>query len=142
MKTPVVKEKNIKKNWYLIDAENMVLGRLASRIAVLLTGKHKPEYVDYMDIGDFVVVTNVEKVKMTGRKVSDKMYYRHTGYPGGLKQCNAETMLAKFPERVLLEAVKGMLPNNRLRPQRLKKLKLVVGSEHGYNAQKPEKIEL
>lgn len=142
MSTPVVKEKNIKKNWYLVDATDMVLGRLATQLARILSGKNKPEYVDYIDIGDFVVVTNVEKIKMTGNKWSDKMYYRHTGYPGGLKQINASDMHKKHPERILQEAVKGMLPNNKLRTPRLNKMKLVVGPEHHFAAQKPEKIEL
>ncbi len=142
MITPVVKEKDIKKNWYLIDATDMVLGRLATQVARILTGKNKPEYVDYIDIGDFVIVTNVEKIKMTGNKLTDKMYYHHTGYPGGIKQASAKDVMKKHPERILMEAVKGMLPNNKLRAPRLKKLKVVVGSEHQYAAQKPEKLEL
>ncbi len=142
MNTPVVKEKNIEKKWYVVDATDMILGRLATKVARILSGKNKPEYVDYIDIGDFVIVTNIDKVRMTGNKWADKMYYRHTGYPGGLKQINASDLQKKHPDRIILHAVKGMLPNNKLRAPRLKKLKLVVGSEHNYAAQKPEKIDL
>lgn len=142
MNTPVMSVKDIEKKWYLIDAEDLVLGRLATNVARLLTGKHKPEYVDYMDMGDFVVIVNADKVKMTGNKWEDKMYYRHSGYPGGLKVRTASEMKKRFPERIIMSAVKGMLPNNKLRSVRLKKIKVYTGAEHPHVAQKPEKIEL
>ena len=142
MSTPFIREKEINKKWYIIDATNVVLGRLATKVARILSGKNKPEYVDYIDVGDFVIITNIEKVKLTGNKWADKMYYRHSGYPGGLKQINASDLHKKYPERLITHAVKGMLPNNKLRTPRLKKMKLFVGSEHNHSAQKPEVIEL
>ncbi|MDQ7822097.1 MAG: 50S ribosomal protein L13 [Candidatus Eremiobacteraeota bacterium] len=142
MDTPFVSIKDIEKKWFIVDAENKVLGRLATGIAKILIGKHKPEYVHYMDIGDFVVVVNADKVKLTGKKWSDKIYYRHSSYPGGLRQRTALEVHKKHPERLILEAVKGMLPNNKMRAPRLKKLKVYSGVEHPHSAQKPEKLEI
>jgi len=142
LSTPVVKEQDVKKNWYVIDATDKVIGRLAVEVARILTGKKKPEYVDYIDVGDFVVIVNAEKVKFTGNKWNDKKYYRHSGYPGGLTEVVAKDMLKKHPERIIINAVKGMLPKNKLRALRLKKMKVYTGAEHPHAAQKPEKIEL
>ncbi len=141
MSTPVVKKQDVKKNWYLIDAADKVLGRLAAEVARILSGKKKPEYVDYMDIGDFVVIVNADKVRMTGSKWNDKKYYRHSGYPGGLKEVAAKDMLAKHPCRIIEFAVKGMLPKNKLRDLRMRKLKVYTGTEHPHAGQQPEKIE-
>jgi large subunit ribosomal protein L13 len=142
LNTPTVSAKDIKKNWYLIDAEEKVLGRLATEVAQILTGKRKPTFVNYIDVGDFVVVINAEKVKLTGKKWSDKIYYHHSNYPGGLRMQTASDVRKKYPERLILHAVKGMLPKNKLRSSRLKKLKVYVGPEHPHSAQKPEKMEV
>jgi large subunit ribosomal protein L13 len=142
MKTFVAKEAEIDKKWYLVDAENKVLGRLASQIALRLRGKHKPIFTPHADTGDFIVVINAEKVSMTGGKPDQKMYYRHSGYVGGLREIAAETLLAKKPERVLRSAVKGMLPKNSLGRRQLKKLKIYAGSGHPHEAQRPEKLEI
>lgn len=142
MKTFVAKEVGVDKKWYLVDAESKVLGRLASQIAMRLRGKHKPIYTPHADTGDFIVVINAEKVSMTGGKLDQKVYYRHSGYIGGLKEVTAEKMLAKKPERVLRSAVKGMLPKTSLGRRQLKKLKIYSGSEHPHEAQKPEKLEM
>ncbi len=142
MSTPVLKKKDIEKKWYLIDASDKTLGRLAVEAARILLGKKKPEYVDYLDMGDYLVIVNAEKVKMTGNKWNDKKYYRHSGYPGGLTEIVAKDMLARHPERIIVNAVKGMLPKNKLRALRLKKMKVYVGPEHRHSAQQPEKIEL
>jgi large subunit ribosomal protein L13 len=142
MKTFVAKEAEIDKKWYLVDAENKVLGRLASQIAMRLRGKHKPIFTPHADTGDFIVVINAQKVSMTGAKPDQKVYYRHSGYVGGLKEITAEKLLAKKPERVIRSAVKGMLPKNSLGRRQLKKLKIYAGSEHPHEAQKPEKLEI
>jgi large subunit ribosomal protein L13 len=142
MKTFVAKEVEVDKKWYLVDAASKVLGRLASQIAMRLRGKHKPIYTPHADTGDFIVVINAEKVSMTGGKLDQKVYYRHSGYIGGLKEVTAEKMLAKKPERVLRSAVKGMLPKTSLGRRQLKKLKIYSGSEHPHEAQKPEKLEM
>jgi large subunit ribosomal protein L13 len=142
MKTFVAKEVEVDKKWYLVDAENKVLGRLASQIAMRLRGKHKPIYTPHADTGDFIVVINAEKVSMTGGKLDQKVYYRHSGYVGGLKEVTAEKMLDKKPERVLRSAVKGMLPKTSLGRRQLKKLKIYSGSEHPHEAQKPENLEM
>lgn len=142
MTTPVVCEKDVEKKWYIVDAENKVLGRLATKLASILTGKHKPTFVNYLDVGDFVVVLNADKVKLTGNKWLQKTYYRHSGYPGGLRTQSAQEVLKKYPERLILTAVKGMLPNNKLRSLRLKKLKVYAGTVHPHSAQKPEKLEI
>lgn len=142
MKTFVAKEAGIDKKWYLVDAENKVLGRLASQIARRLRGKHKPVFTPHADTGDFIVVINAEKVTMTGAKSGQKIYYRHSGYVGGLKEITAEKLLEKKPERLIRSAVKGMLPKNSLGRRQLKKLKVYAGSEHPHEAQKPEKLEI
>jgi large subunit ribosomal protein L13 len=142
MKTFVAKEVEVDKKWYLVDAASKVLGRLASQIAMRLRGKHKPIYTPHADTGDFIIVINAEKVSMTGGKLDQKVYYRHSGYIGGLKEVTAEKMLAKKPERVLRSAVKGMLPKTSLGRRQLKKLKIYSGSEHPHEAQKPEKLEM
>lgn len=141
MKTYSQKASEIQRDWYTIDASDMVLGRLATQIATLLRGKHKPTYTPHMDGGDFVVVTNCEQIKVTGRKAEQKVYRRHSGYPGGLKTVNFKTMLAKHPQRILYFAVKGMLPKGRLGRQQLKKLKIYAGPQHPHAAQQPKIYE-
>ena len=142
MTTYAPKKAEIKRKWYLVDAENQVLGRMATQIATVLRGKDKPTYAPYLDMGDFVIVVNAEKVKLTGKKLSDKVYYRHSGYPGGIKEVNAEELLKKHPERVIEFAVKGMLPRNKLRKHILKKLKVYTGESHPHQAQLPEPLQL
>ena len=142
MKTYATKPSDIKRGWYLVDAEGQNLGRLATRIATLLKGKHKVIYSPSMDTGDYVVVINAEKVAVTGRKMDEKMYYRHTGFPGGLREVNLHDQLATHPDRVLKAAVKGMLPHNRLGRAMFKKLKVYAGVEHPHAAHKPMKLEL
>lgn len=141
-KTFMAKEEEVDKKWYLVDAEGQVLGRLASEIARRLRGKHKAIYTPHNDTGDFVVVVNAEKVRLTGRKMDQKVYYRYSGYIGGLKETVAKTLLAKKPTDMLMIAVRGMLPKNSLGRRQLKKLKLYAGDQHPHSAQKPEKIEL
>jgi len=138
MRTYVPKQDEIRREWLVVDASNQVLGRLASEIARLLRGKHKPEYTPYLDTGDFVVVVNAERVRLTGRKVEQKVYYRHSGYPGGLKQETAREMLEKYPERLIRRAVWGMLPKNRLGRKLYRKLKVYRGPEHPHEAQQPK----
>ena len=140
MKTVVPKLDAIEKKWYLIDAENQVLGRLASQIAILLRGKHKPEFTPHLDLGDHVIVVNAERVKLTGRKVAQKQYTRYTGYPGGLRRKSLSKLLDEKPERILMHAVRGMLPKNRLGRRMLKKLRVYTGLEHPHEAQKPEEL--
>lgn len=141
-KTFMAKEEEVAKKWYLVDAEGMVLGRLASEIARRLRGKHKAIYTPHNDTGDFVVVVNADKVRLTGRKMDQKVYYRYSGFIGGLKETVAKTLLAKKPTDMLMIAVRGMLPKNSLGRRQLKKLKLYAGGDHPHSAQKPEKIEL
>lgn len=140
MKTFHPKPEELEKRWYLIDAQGQVLGRLASKIATLLRGKHKPTFAPNVDSGDFVVVINAEKVVLTGKKLKTKVYYRHSGYPGGLKATTPEKLLREHPERVLQMAVKGMLPKNKLGDALLKKLKIYAGPDHPHHAQRPEPI--
>lgn len=142
MKTFSPKPEDITREWFVVDAEDQILGRLATQIAHRLRGKHKPEFAPHVDNGDFIVVVNCEKIKVTGNKMADKMYYRHTGYPGGLKEANLETMLEKKPEDVIRKAVQGMLPKNRLGRAIMKKLKIYVGTEHPHTAQNPQALEL
>ena len=142
MKTYSVKANEIKREWYLINAEGKTLGRLASEIAKILKGKHKPIYSPHLDCGDYVIVINAEKIHVTGRKLDQKIYYRHSGYPGGLKSITLREQLAKHPERVIKAAVKGMLPKNRLGRKMLKKLKVYAGDSHPHQAQKPKVLEL
>jgi len=142
MKTYFPKISDVQKKWYLVDAEGKTLGRLASRIAAILRGKHKPTYTPHMDMGDNVIVVNAEKVQVTGRKFFQKEYYRHSGYPGGLKVTSFGDMITSKPERLITIAVKGMLPHNRLGRVILKHLKVYRGPEHPHEAQQPEKLEL
>ena len=142
MKTFVPKLKDITREWHLVDAEGRVLGRLASRVASILMGKEKPTYTDFLDCGDFVIVVNAEKVRLTGKKLSDKLYYRHSGYPGGLKQMTAAEVLEKHPERLIRSAVKGMLPRNKLGRKMLSKLKIYAGGDHPHQAQQPRTLFL
>ncbi len=141
-KTFMAKEEEVAKKWYLVDAEGQVLGRLASEIARRLRGKHKAIFTPHNDTGDFVVVVNADKVRLTGRKLDQKVYYRYSGFIGGLKETVARTLLAKKPADVLMLAVRGMLPKNTLGRRQLKKLKVYAGGEHPHSAQKPEKVEL
>jgi len=142
VKTHVVKPSEIDRQWYVVDAAGKNLGRLASRIATILRGKHKPNYTPHLDVGDFVIVVNAEKVAVTGRKLRRKMYYRHSLYPGGLKQVSLEQMLQKHPTRVIEHAVRGMLPKNRLGRRMIKKLKIYAGDSHPHQAQKPKPLDL
>jgi len=142
MKTYLTPVKEIEKNWYVVDAEGKVLGRLASEIATRLRGKHKPNYSTFMDVGDFIVVINADKVKLTGNKLENKKYYHHTGFIGGIKETTAKELLEKKPTEVLHKAVKGMLPKNTLGRAQLKKLKIYAGTEHPHQAQQPVTLEL
>jgi large subunit ribosomal protein L13 len=142
MKTYQAKKEEVTRDWILVDAENRILGRLASQIAHRLRGKHKVIYAPYMDAGDFVVVVNAAKVCLTGKKMTDKVHYRHSGYPGGLKAVTAGKMLGEKPEELLRTAVKGMLPKNTLGRSMLKKLKIYAGGDHPHEAQCPRLLEL
>ncbi len=142
MKTYLAPVNEIEKAWYVVDAENKVLGRLASEIAARLRGKHKPTFSTFIDNGDFIVVTNAEKILLTGNKMNDKKYYRHTGYIGGIKETSAKELLAKHPTDLIVKAVKGMLPKNKLGRAQLKKLKVYAGPEHPHAAQKPAVLDI
>ena len=142
MKTFSAKKEEVERDWYIIDAEGKTLGRLASRIAHRLRGKHKPIFTPHVDTGDFIVVTNAEKIKLTGNKMKNKNYYRYSGYPGGLKVRTAEELLRKKPSELLHHAVKGMLPKNRLGRTLIKKLKVYAGTDHPHQAQQPKPLEL
>ncbi|MEE9168600.1 MAG: 50S ribosomal protein L13 [bacterium] len=142
MKTFSAKAEEIERKWFLIDAEDKVLGRLASQVSRILRGKHKPIFTRHVDTGDHIVIINAEKVRLTGKKVSQKIYYRHSQYPGGLKEIGVERMLKEHPERVIEFAVRGMMPHNRLGRQMLKKLRVYAGHEHPHEAQKPEPLEI
>ncbi len=142
MKTFSAKLSDIDRKWYIVDANGKVLGRLASEISMVLRGKHKPIFTPHMDTGDFVIVVNAEKVKLTGNKLKDKKYYSHTGYPGGLKETTAGKLLNEKPERVLISAVRGMLPKNSLGRQLIKKLKIYAGPEHPHIAQNPKVLNV
>jgi len=132
MKTYQPKQKEIKRNWHLIDAKGKVLGRMASEIAQLLMGKHKANYATHIDMGDYVVVLNAKEVELTGKKMDQKVYYKHSGYPGGLKEVKVKKLLKEQPEKVIEKAVYGMLPTNRLRQKRMRRLKVFAESEHKY----------
>ncbi len=134
--------RNVERKWYVVDAEGKTLGRLASQIAAILRGKHKPTFTPHVDCGDFVIVINAEKVHLTGKKMTQKIYRRHSGYPGGLKEIVAKDLLERRPTRALELAVKGMLPHNRLGRQMYRKLKVYAGPEHPHAAQKPEKLDI
>jgi len=140
MKTYVAKPTDRERNWLVVDATGQTLGRMATQIADALRGKRKPEYTPHIDTGDFVVVVNAEKVSVSGKKRTDKRYYRHSGYPGGLRSRTFEEMQARRPEEIVRLAVKGMLPRNRLGVQMLRKLKVYAGPEHPHQAQKPEPL--
>jgi large subunit ribosomal protein L13 len=142
MKTHVVTPDQITRRWYLVDAEGQTLGRFASRVAQILRGKHKPTYTPHLDTGDHVLVINAEKVALTGRKMDQKMYYRHSGYPGGLKQEPIKRVLERHPERVIEDAVRGMLPKGKLGRAMYKKLRVYAGSDHPHAAQQPVAIDL
>lgn len=140
MATPIVREQEVTRKWYIVDAQGQVLGRLASRVASILRGKHKPAFAPHLDVGDHVVVINAEKVHLTGRKLRDKTYRWHTGYIGHLREVTAETMLRTHPERVIEWAVQGMLPKNRLGRAMARKLKVYRGADHPHRAQRPEPL--
>ncbi len=142
MKSFIAKKETVQQDWYVIDAENKVLGRLAVEIASRLRGKHKPVYTPHVDTGDFIVVVNAEKIRLTGNKLENKKYYRYTGYPGGLREQTAGEMLEKKPTQLLEFAVKGMLPKNSLGRTMFKKLKVYTGASHPHEAQKPQTLEL
>jgi large subunit ribosomal protein L13 len=140
MSTQVAKPSDIQKNWYVVDLDGKVLGRAAAEIARVLRGKHKPIYTPSVDTGDFVIVLNASKVRLTGNKMADKVYHRHTGYPGGLKSISAGKLLDKKPEMLIEKAVKGMLPKNKLGRKMFKKLKVYAGPEHPHAAQQPKEL--
>jgi len=142
MKTFVLKKEAVTRNWHLIDAEGQVLGRLATRVARLLMGKHKPEYTPHVDSGDHVVVVNAKGIRVTGRKFTDKVYYRHTFYPGGLRATTYREMVEKFPARPLEMAVERMLPKNRQQTPRMKRLHIYLGPEHQHKAQNPQPVKV
>ncbi|MCZ6750893.1 MAG: 50S ribosomal protein L13 [Acidobacteria bacterium] len=142
MKTYVPKASDVKSSWYVIDAEGQVLGRLATRVAVLLMGKHKPDYTPFLKTGDHVIVVNAEKVRLTGRKEDQKMYYSHSGYPGGIKAISARHLRKKFPERMVEKAVAGMLPKNKVGNQLTTRLKVYKGPDHPHAAQQPQPMSL
>ena len=134
--------KNIERKWYVVDAEGQTLGRLASQVAAILRGKNKPEFTPFLDMGDYVIVVNAEKIHLTGKKLEDKIYSTHTGQPGGLREMNYKQLLATKPELAIKTAVKGMLPKNSLGRDMIKKLKVYAGPEHGHQAQQPEVLTI
>lgn len=136
-----VSEQEIERRWLLVDAQGETLGRLASRVAQLLRGKHKPTYSPHLDTGDFVIVVNAEKIRVTGKKLDEKMYYRHSGYPGGFRSQTLRELLQRRPTRVIRKAVEGMLPRNRLGRRMARKLKVYAGPDHPHGAQKPEPVD-
>jgi large subunit ribosomal protein L13 len=142
MKTYSAKPSEVRHGWYLVNAQGKVLGRLATRIAQRLRGKHRPEYTPHVDTGDYIVVVNADKLRVTGKKAEQKKYYRHTGFPGGIRETTFAVLHAKHPDRVLQKAVKGMLPKGPLGNAMLKKLKIYAGEAHPHNAQRPEALEL
>ncbi len=142
MKTYSANKETVKRNWYVVDASDKVLGRMATEIANRLRGKHKAEYTPHVDTGDYIVVVNAEKVKVTGNKARDKMYYHHTGYPGGIKSITFEKLLDKAPEKAIEVAVKGMMPKNKLSRAMLSKLKVYAGNDHPHAAQQPQALEI
>jgi len=142
MATFSAKPHEVRRDWYVVDANGRTLGRLATAIATRLRGKHKPEYTPHVDTGDYIVVVNAKQIRVTGNKLKDKIYYRHTGYIGNLKSQSLGAMLDQHPERVLINAVKGMLPKNKLGAAMLKKLKVYPGAEHQHTAQQPQTLEI
>ncbi|MGI9048765.1 MAG: 50S ribosomal protein L13 [Rubrobacteraceae bacterium] len=142
MKSYMARPQQVERKWYVIDAEGQTLGRLASELARILRGKNKPQYTPHVDVGDFVVVVNADRINVSGRKAEQKVYRRHTGYPGGLRETSYEQMLARKPTEILRKAVYGMMPKTRLARQQFKKLKIYAGSEHPHEAQMPESYEV
>ncbi|WP_018870061.1 50S ribosomal protein L13 [Thioalkalivibrio sp. ALgr3] len=142
MSTISAKPAEVERDWFLVDASDKTLGRLATEIARRLRGKHKPVYTPHVDTGDYIVVINADKIRVSGNKASDKMYYRHTGFPGGIKEANFSQMIERHPEKVLELAVKGMLPRNPLGRSMLKKLKVYAGTEHRHAAQQPQPLDI
>lgn len=142
MKTFMEKKETVKRNWYVIDAAGISLGRVATKAATVLKGKHKATYTPHIDCGDFVIIVNCDKVKLTGNKLNNKMYYNHSGYPGGLRERTAQEMIENYPEEMMERAIKGMLPKGRLGRQMYKKLFVYAGSEHNHQAQKPVEMKV
>ena len=142
MKTVSMRAQDVRRSWFIVDAEGKTLGRLATEVARRLRGKHKPEYTPHVDTGDYIVVVNAAKVQVTGAKTTDKIYWRHTGYPGGIKGISFEHLRDSHPERIIERAVKGMLPHNSLGRDMLRKLKVYAGNEHPHSAQQPEPLEI
>lgn len=142
MKTYSAKPETVKRDWFVVDAAGKTLGRLATEIASRLRGKHKPEYTPHVDTGDYIVVINAEKVAVTGNKAADKMYYRHTGYPGGLREANFAKLIQHKPEMIIERAVKGMLPRNPLGRAMFRKLKVYAGTQHPHVAQQPQQLDI
>lgn len=142
MKTISMRAEDVQRSWYVIDANNQTLGRLATEVARRLRGKHKAEYTPHVDTGDYIVVVNADKVRVTGNKTTDKMYYRHSGYPGGIKSVNFQKLRETHPDRIIEKAVKGMMPRNPLGRAMLRKLKVYAGPEHPHSAQQPEPLEI
>ena len=140
--TQSAREQDVQRDWYVVDAQGQTLGRLATQVATILRGKNKPSYTPHVDCGDYVVVVNAEKIHVTGQKMAQKKYYRHSGYPGGLKEVTLRDQLDKFPNRVVEAAVRGMLPHNRLGRRMFKKLKVYAGPNHPHEAQQPKTLEL
>ena len=142
MKTISAKKESVTRSWYVVDATDKTLGRLSTEIANRLRGKHKPEFTPHVDTGDYIVVVNAEKVKVTGNKTTDKIYHHHTGYPGGIKSITFDKLIDKAPERIIEKAVKGMMPKNKLSNSMMSKLKIYAGSEHPHTAQQPTPLEI
>lgn len=142
MKTVSMRAQDVRRSWFVVDAEDKTLGRLATEVARRLRGKHKPEYTPHVDTGDYIVVINAEKVRVTGSKTTDKIYYRHSGYPGGIKSRTFAQLRDTHPERIIETAVKGMLPRNPLGRAMFKKLKVYSGNQHPHSAQQPERLEI
>ncbi len=142
MKTYVAKPSTIKRDWFVIDADGLTLGRLATQVALRLRGKHKPEYTPFLDTGDYIIVINASKVKVTGNKAQDKIYYTHSGFPGGIKGESFEKLLARKPERVIENAVRGMLPKGPLGRAMFRKLKVYAGETHNHGAQQPQELKI
>lgn len=142
MKTLLAKNEDVDKKWYLVDADNLVLGRLSSRVASVLRGKNKPMYTPHVDTGDFVIIVNADKIRLTGNKLQNKVYIHHSGYPGGIKTKSAKDLMKSMPEEIIISAIKGMLPKNKLGRLQLKKLKVYKGADHPHKAQKPEMLKL
>jgi large subunit ribosomal protein L13 len=142
IKTYTPTEGDIQREWFVVDAKDQTLGRLATQIAAILRGKHKPTFAPHMDMGDYVIVINCDKIRVTGNKLDEKMYHRHSGYPGGLTSISLRDQLQRYPERVLHAAVRGMLPKNKLGRKMIKKLKLYTGNSHPHDAQQPKPLEI